>query len=110
MIGTLYGAWWAWSASRSARRQLRTHAVSDVRIRPPARGLAVGDRGFTAVLTRLEPSCLERALVLQAWLRAHGIARSVVIGVTAPERGFRAHAWLEGEDIAGFTEITRVAP
>ena len=110
MIAQLYCAWWAWSASRSASRQLRSRPVTEVRIRPPVRRLAGGRRGFAAVMNRLEPSCLERALVLQAWLRSHGIERSVVIGVTAPERGFRAHAWLEGEDIAGFTEIARVAP
>jgi hypothetical protein len=59
------------------------------------------------VLRRLEPSCLERALVLQRWLAAHGEPRVVVIGVTAAQ-DFRAHAWLDGEPAPGFHEIARV--
>jgi hypothetical protein len=110
VIGPLYGAWWSWSATRSVRRQLRARPVSAVRVGPPALRLRGGDRGVRAVLRRMEPSCLERALVLQAWLRAQGTARAVVIGVTAAEPGFRAHAWIEGEDFAGFTEIARLAP
>jgi hypothetical protein len=84
--------------------------VGSVEIRPPARRLIGGGRGVQAMLRRLEPSCLERALVLQAWLRSQGSDRAVVIGVTAPGGGFVAHAWLEGEDAAGCTEIARVAP
>ena len=32
----------------------------------------------------------------QSWLKAHGVTRDVVIGVTAPADGFAAHAWLTG--------------
>jgi hypothetical protein len=41
--------------------------------------------------------CLERALVLQALLRATGRAAELRIGVCREEReaGIRAHAWLE---------------
>lgn len=31
----------------------------------------------------------------QQWLVGQGVRRDVVIGVTAPSDGFRAHAWLE---------------
>jgi hypothetical protein len=62
------------------------------------------------VLRRLEPSCLERALVLQRWLAARGDPREVVIGVTAPDAHFEAHAWLDGESPREFREIARVAP
>ena len=31
----------------------------------------------------------------QRWLRAQGVLCDVVIGVTPPSDGFRAHAWLE---------------
>jgi len=62
-----------------------------------------------AVLKRLDPSCLERSLVLQRWLAAHGDYREIVIGVTGAD-AFRAHAWLDGEEGPGFHEIARVAP
>jgi hypothetical protein len=107
---TLRGAWWALRAVRRTRRQLRRAPVEQAR--PPApRALPTAcGRGVHAVLRRLEPSCLERALVLQAWLTATGERREIVIGVTAPGAGFAAHAWLEGEPAPGFHEIARVLP
>jgi hypothetical protein len=60
-------------------------------------------------LWRTSPTCLERALVLQRWLAAHGSPYDVVIGVTAPADGFAAHAWLDGEDDArAYAELTRL--
>jgi Transglutaminase-like superfamily len=106
----LRGAWWAWRAVRRARRQLRTRPVDVVRLPTPRRLPDRAERGVAAVLRRLEPSCLERALVLQRWLASRGEAREVVIGVTAPGPGFRAHAWLDGEPAPGFEEIARVGP
>lgn len=56
-------------------------------------------------------TCLERSVVLQQWYGAQGVARDVVIGVTAPRAGFRAHAWLEEPGKlthTEFTEITRL--
>jgi Transglutaminase-like superfamily len=58
-----------------------------------------------AVLSRTAPTCLERALVAQRWLAAHGDPREVIIGVITDGKsdialasgGFAAHAWLEGE-------------
>jgi hypothetical protein len=106
----LLGAWWALRAVRRARRELRTGPVEAVRLPLPPRLPTGGERGVHAVLRRLEPSCLERALVLQRWLAARGQPRAVVIGVTAPGPGFRAHAWLDGEAAPEFHEIARVAP
>lgn len=104
------GAWWAWRSLRRVRLELRGGARYDqLVIKPPPRLGSAADRGVEAVVRRLEPSCLERALVLQRWLRARGDARDVVIGVTGPD-GFRAHAWLEGEPAPEFREIARVAP
>jgi hypothetical protein len=66
-------------------------------------------RGVLAVLRRTSPTCLERALVLQRWLVAHGISRDVIIGVTAPAAGFAAHAWLEGdEDGREYAELAQL--
>ncbi len=61
------------------------------------------------MLRSVRASCLEKAVLLQRFDAATGKARAVIIGVTAPGRGFRAHAWLEGErqtDTA-FHEIVR---
>jgi Transglutaminase-like superfamily len=106
-LASLRAAWWALRAVRSVRRQLRSRPVAEVRPPGPPALPARAKRGVEAVLRRLEPSCLERALVLQRWLAAHGEPRVVVIGVTAPG-DFRAHAWLEGEPAPGFHEIARV--
>lgn len=56
-------------------------------------------RGVRYALRRLPATCLEQALVLQAWHSAQGDPRAVVIGVTA-SRDFAAHAWLDGEPAA----------
>lgn len=70
-------------------------------------------RGVDAVLRRQPSTCLERALVRQRWLAAHGQLREVIVGVTAPSAGFAAHAWLDGENDpcdSAFHELTRLAP
>ena len=65
-------------------------------------------------LNRLKPTCLERALVLQAWLAAHGAPRDVIIGI--PPTGIRsgpAHAWVDGTDQVsplGYLELHRLPP
>jgi len=52
-----------------------------------------------------------RASVLQAWDAAHGHPRDLIIGVTAPAAGFRAHAWLDGEPAGEeFEELLRRSP
>ena len=71
------------------------------------------ERGVRAALRRLPATCLERAVVLQAWEAAQGRPRDVLIGVTGTEE-FRAHAWLEGEEASdtgsSFTVLQRLAP
>jgi hypothetical protein len=106
---TLRAALWTIRSVRRVRRQLRRGALSEVRVPapPPLSDPAV--RGVHAVLRRTSPTCLERALVLQRWLAAHGSPHDVVIGVTAPTNGFTAHAWLDGEDDARrYAELTRL--
>ena len=61
----------------------------------------------------MNATCLERATVLQAWDAAHDRPRELIIGVTSPRKGFRAHAWLEGDPPCheeGFTELLRRPP
>jgi hypothetical protein len=105
----LLGAAWAVWAVRSTRRALRRVEFDQARPRPPRLLPRRGGRGVDAVLRRLEPSCLERSLVLQAWLMTVGDAPEVVIGVTGAQ-DFKAHAWLEGEPERGYVEIARVRP
>ncbi len=65
---------------------------------------------MAAVLRRERYTCLERALVRQAWHAAHGDRRDVIIGVQAPSAGFAAHAWLDGDassQTEAFAELAR---
>lgn len=103
---------WALLAVRRVRRRLKALPLAEVRVPDPPRLPPRAGRGVDAVLRRLEPSCLERSLVLQRWLASQGERHEVVVGVSAPG-DFHAHAWLEGEDVTEgppFHEIARLAP
>jgi hypothetical protein len=103
---------WAWRALRSVRAQLRAGAIRDVQVPTPPRVRPTAARAVRLVLAREEPSCLERALVLQRWLLAQGVARDVVVGTQGTATGaFAAHAWLDGEPLqSGYIEMTRLTP
>jgi len=108
---SLRAAWWTVRAVRGARRRtardgLRTGQALPAVPRVPDQA----SRGVSAAMRLLKPSCLIRAQVLQAWDCAHGRPRDLVIGVTAPGAGFRAHAWLEGDEACEdrFAELTRI--
>ena len=103
---------WTLSGLRSVRRQLRNAPVNRVQVQPPRRRAAVAERAVCWMLRQRRASCLERALVLQAWYSGQGVPREVVIGVTSPEH-FQAHAWLDGDTKcheARFAEILRLSP
>jgi hypothetical protein len=109
----LLGALWATVAARLVRRRLRDSGVHAHVPRPPHLG-PKGRLGVMAALSRLRPTCLERALVLQAWLAVEGKPRDVVIGV--PREGMKsgpAHAWVDGTDAisaATYLELHRLRP
>lgn len=109
----LLGALWAMVAARLVRRRLTKVGVRAPVPRPPRLG-AQGGLGVMAALARLKPTCLERALVLQAWMAAQGTARDVVIGV--PRNGMKsgpAHAWVDGMETSSpttFIELHRIPP
>lgn len=111
---TLRAAWWALRAVRRARRDLSRSGLA-ARVSPPPT-LPWGSRlGVDGVLRRLEPTCLERCLVQQAWLRAHGVEHDVVIGVASgAQHEVTAHAWLEHitapHEYAGYRPIHRLPP
>ncbi len=88
---------WAVLAVLSVRRQLARGPLDAVSLPgPPADGAdgADGHRTVSRVARCLRASCLERALVRQRWWAAQGVARDLLIGVSAPGPGFHAHAWL----------------
>lgn len=109
----LRGALWAAIAARLVRYRLKRHGLQARVPRPPQLG-PVATRGVMGALRRLDPTCLERALVEQAWLVSLGIRRDVVIGVLRD--GFEsgpAHAWVDGtsrEAEATYLELHRLPP
>lgn len=109
-VASLRAALWTFRAARRARRRLRAGGVPAVSL-PPVPGVdASARRGVYAVLRRGGYTCLEQALVRQAWDAAHGQPRELVIGVTSPSGGFGAHAWLEGDPartVEEFVELLR---
>lgn len=109
-ICELRAAWWAYRCLRRARRRLAA-GRTELRGAPPSLPVAAV-RGVEAALRRGRATCLEAALVRQQWLAAQGVTRDVVIGVTAPSDGFRAHAWLaapgDPTPVEPWRELTRL--
>jgi hypothetical protein len=109
----IVGAAWALIATKNVRRGLRTAGLAISPLNAP-RLWGHAESGVHGVLHRLSPTCLERALVKQAWMAAHGRLVDVVIGV--PRAGFAtssAHAWLDGAPsahTADYIEVQRIAP
>jgi hypothetical protein len=65
-------------------------------------------RAARLTLACCRATCLETALLRQARAAGAGHAADVIVGVTAPARGFRAHAWLDGDRFdPAFAELWR---
>jgi hypothetical protein len=112
-VPNLRAAWWTHRALRTVRADLEANGLdySPAPAPPPVPERA--RRGVLAVLRRQPSTCLERALVLQRWHRAHGDERDVIIAVKGPTVDFAAHAWLDGEpdgDVGRFAELMRLPP
>lgn len=110
---TVRAATWAYRSLRTTTRELRRVGVGAV-VPPPPDLPAGSRRGVQAVLRRTSPTCLERSMVLQKWLLAHGVPCEVVVGVRRGDDGVGAHAWLDVEDgepaTRPFVEIHRLPP
>lgn len=110
-LATARAMWWAGRSLVRVRRSLRAAALPDVRVgRPPALP-PEAERGMRFVLGNRPSTCLQRALVQQAWHAAQGRPREVVVGVTGSSNGFSAHAWLDGtpgEPAPEFRELLRL--
>lgn len=112
-IPSIRSAWWTYRSLRRARRQLRHDGFRQIRLPSVPNVGREAERGHLAVLRRTNDSCLVRSTVRQTWHAARGRPRDLVIGVTAPSKGFRAHAWLEGDPPChdeGFRELLRRPP
>lgn len=112
-LRNLRAALWTWRAARRVRHDLERRRLDDLTVLPAPRVPDAAGRGVVAVLLRGSYTCLVKALVLQEWHGAHGRHRDVIIGVTRPSEGFKAHAWLDGDPPChdeGFNELTRRAP
>lgn len=110
---TLRGALWTARSLRSIRRALRQQGLQASVRTPPALPWGA-TRGVVSVLARQPNTCLERALVLQAWLGSQGYEHEVVVGVKGGSTDFAAHAWMDYEDgttrSMDFEELTRLTP
>jgi hypothetical protein len=96
----LMGAAWALLSVLRVRWGLKRAGLAHRALRPP-RLRASAEPGVRGVLTRLSPTCLERALVWQAWLVVKNDPRDVVIGILPSgidAAGAPAHAWVDGTD------------
>jgi hypothetical protein len=92
-------------------RDLRRYKADEVQLPPAPRVGLDATRGVRVALKLTRATCLQRSVVLQHWYAAHDVARDIVIGVTAPQAGFRAHAWLEEPGQLTefeYTEMTRL--
>lgn len=110
-LASVRAALWTLRALARTRRRLRAGDLKTITVEAPPPLPAEAVRGVRGVLRRVDQTCLERALVLQRWLAAHGERRDVVIGVAAPASDFRAHAWLDGDpptESNGYTELLRL--
>lgn len=110
---TLRAAWWTLISIRRARRVMRSVGVTG-RIPPPPDLPGAAARGVHAVLRRTDPTCLERAVVLQTWLAARREPVDIVVGVAVDRGSMIAHAWIEpGTDAAEvdrYRQIHRIVP
>jgi Transglutaminase-like superfamily len=94
--GTVRAAVWADRTLRGIRATLPVHGLR-AEVGPPPAAPFAALRGVLAVARRRDATCLERSLLVQAWLDAHGRPHAVLVGVAAGE-DFAAHAWVDGFD------------
>jgi hypothetical protein len=108
----LRAAWWAVFALRRLRGEISRRGL-EAQVTGPPELAPEGLRGVEAALRRQHATCLERSLILQRWLIAHGASHEVLIGVSGDADRIEAHAWLDRYDPAaqgeGLRVLTRVA-
>ncbi|UQX87873.1 lasso peptide biosynthesis protein [Jatrophihabitans telluris] len=109
----LLAAAWALTCLVIVRRRLRREGVRATCPAAPRLPMKAYP-GVSAVISRLSPTCIERALIIQSWLTAHERYHDIVVGI--PTGGMStetAHAWVDGfepESAVKYTEIHRIQP
>jgi hypothetical protein len=107
----LRAAWWAVFALRKLRGEISERGL-EAQVTGPPELAPEGLRGVEAALRRRHATCLERSLILQRWLMAHGATHEVLIGVSGGADRIEAHAWIDGYDPEaqeeGFRVLTHV--
>jgi hypothetical protein len=103
----LRAAWWAMRVLRRLRRDIHKRGL-EVQIAMPPELAAEGLYGVEAALRHRHATCLERSLILQRWLIAHGAAHEVLIGVNSAADRLEAHAWVDRYDSAAQGEGLRI--
>jgi hypothetical protein len=88
---------WTISQVRSIRRKVHSKGAA-ARVPFPTVTGPRGWWGVRAAIALLKPTCLERALVLQAWIGGYADPPDVVIGVRRRAGAVEAHAWVDGAD------------
>ncbi len=102
----LRAAAWAVRVRIGLRGHVEKQGLVSLAIRSaPATGLQASGV-VSRVLSATHATCLVEAAVLQRYLHAQQVDRDLVIGVTAPSKGFTAHAWLEVP--GGLTQVDHV--
>jgi hypothetical protein len=105
-------SWWTLRTWWRVHRRLARGEWGNAALQAPA-GRAGPSPAGSALAARLvlaccRATCLEIALVRQARAAGAGVAVDVIVGVTAPATGFRAHAWVDGDRVdLQFAELWR---
>lgn len=110
-LGTARAFLWAVRSLRLTRRRL-AGGITEVNLTCPPALDATARSAVSAALRWRHATCLESSLLRQRFDAAAGRERDVIVGVTGPATGFRAHAWLDGDPQRAddFHEITRFSP
>jgi hypothetical protein len=110
---TLRDAAWAIRALRRLRRALPRDGL-EARVAAPPGSARAGVRGVELALRLGHATCLERSLIVQRWLLAHGRSHDVLVGVAGGVDALDAHAWVHRYDAPdqadGYRVLTRVSP
>lgn len=88
---------WSLRTVGRIRQQLPQRPFGDVVLTIPPASDVRSRSAMNAGLRLRRASCLEQALLRQRFDAANGVQRTLIIAVTSPANGFRAHSWLEGE-------------
>jgi hypothetical protein len=105
-------SWWTlrawWRVHRGLGHGTRRSGTSPAHVVLRGPATTYSRRAARLVLACCRATCLEKALIRQARAAGAGIGIDVIVGVTAPASGFRAHAWLDGDRVEPeFAELCR---